>query len=105
MKTGIRKDFFEKYFQYNADAEVYEVDTKTLFDIAISDSVETSNEDEFFHILTKKFEELSRDLNVDDKFMIKLFKNYTSNLDVYATEKYIIKAMLNIMKEHSREVW
>lgn len=102
MKTGIRKDFFEQYFQYNADEEVYEVDTKKLFDMAISDSVDTDNSEEFFHILTKKFEELSRDLNVDDKFMIKLFKNYTNNLNVFETERYIIKAMLNIMKEQSR---
>lgn len=102
MKTGIRKDLFEQYFKYNADEEVYEVDTKKLFDIAIGDSVDTYNTEEFFNILTKKFEEMSRDLNVDDKFMIKLFKNYTNNLEVYETERYIIKAMLNIMKEQSR---
>lgn len=102
MKTGIRKDYFEKYFQYNADEDVYEVETKKLFDMAISDSVDTGNEEEFFRILMRKFEELSRDLHVDDKFMIKLFKNYTNNLEVFETEKYIIKAMLNIMKEQSR---
>lgn len=102
MKTGIRKDLFEQYFKYNADEEVYEVDTKKLFDMAISDSIETYNEEEFFSILTKKFEEMSRDMTVDNKFMIKLFKNYTNNLEVFETERYIIKAMLNIMKEHSR---
>lgn len=102
MKTGIRKEYFEKYFQYNEDEEVYEVDTKKLFDMAISDSVDTGNENEFFRILMRKFEELSCDLNVDDKFMIKLFKNYTNNLEVFETEKYVIKAMLTIMKEQSR---
>lgn len=106
LKTGIRENDFKKYFKYNSDEEVYEVDTKILFDLMLTDSVDIGREDEFAELLSKKFEEVTRDKGLDTKLVKKLVKNWYDGADIMSeAETFIVKGMLTLLNDMSRGRW
>ena len=103
LKTGIRKDDFEKYFKYDSEEEIYVIDTKQLFDLMLWDAGDTNMESEFQQLLMKYYNITAKESGegVDVKFVKQLVKAWMEDKGMYKTENLVCKAFLSVLDDNN----